>query len=104
MYTGSAKPFTMAYQTLFSGLGIHHRNQGTQITPTQFMKGSLMLVIDITHDNCASDGHTSLPDNGSILIEFKFDESLAEAVTNLLYQEFNASFQIDRLRKVTTDF
>jgi len=104
IYTGSAKPFTMAYQTLFNGLGIHHRNKGTQITPTQFMTGLFMLVFDITHVGCASDGHTSLPDNGSILIDLKFDESLAEAVTILLYQEFDTSFQIDRLRKVTTDF
>jgi hypothetical protein len=94
----------MAYQTLFSGLGIHHGNKGIKITPTQFMIGSFMLVFDLTHAGCALDGHTSLPDNGSIRIELKFDEALAEAVTILLYQEFDASFQIDRLRKVTTDF
>jgi hypothetical protein len=31
--TADAKNCTMAYQTLFSGLGIHHVNTGIQITP-----------------------------------------------------------------------
>jgi hypothetical protein len=59
--------------------------------------------LDLTPDGCASDGHTSLSDNGSIRIELKFDENLAEAVTILLYQEFDSSIKIDRLRNVTTD-
>jgi hypothetical protein len=102
--TASEKTCTMAYQTLFNGLGIHNGNKGIQITPTQFIKGSFMLVFDLTPDGCASDGHTSLPDNGNIRIELKFDEALAEAVTILLYQEFDASIQIDRLRNVTVGF
>jgi hypothetical protein len=74
----------MAYQTLFSGLGIHHGNTGIQITPAQFMKGSFILVFDLAPDGCASEGHTSFPENGSIRIELKFDGPLAEAVTILL--------------------
>jgi hypothetical protein len=93
----------MAYQTLFSGLGIHHGNTGIQITPAQFMKGSFMLIFDLTPDGCASDGHTSLSDNGNIRIELKFDEALVDAMTILLDQEFDASIQIDRLRNVLTD-
>ena len=94
----------MAYQTLFSGLGIHQVNTGIQITPTQFMKFSFMLIFDLTPDGCALDSHISLHDTGNIRIELKFEEALAEAVTILLYQEFDASIQIDRLRNVLTDF
>jgi hypothetical protein len=43
--TADSKTCTMAYQTLFSGLEIHHCNTGTQITPVQFMKGSFMLIL-----------------------------------------------------------
>ena len=39
--TADVNTCTMAYQTLFRGLGIHHGNTGIQITPTQFMKGDL---------------------------------------------------------------
>ena len=102
--TADTKTCTMAYQTLFSGLGIHEGNKGIQITLTQFTKGSFMLIFDLTPDGCASDGHTSLPDTGNIRIELKFDEALAEAVTILLYQKFDTSIQIDRLRNVLTHF
>ena len=94
--TVDAKTFTMAYQTLFRGLGIHHDSTGIQITPTEFMKGSFMLIFDLTPDGCGSDGHTSLPDKGIIRIQLKLDDALAEAVTIQLYQEFDASIQIDR--------
>jgi hypothetical protein len=79
----------MAYQTLFRGLRIYRENTSILITSTQFMKGSFMLMFDLTPDDCASDGHTSLPDNG-ISIELKFNEAPAEAVT-VLYQEFDTS-------------
>jgi hypothetical protein len=49
------------------------------------------------------DVHTRNPVNGNIRIELKFDEALAEG-TILLYQEFDASIQIDRLRNVLIDF
>jgi hypothetical protein len=75
-----------------------------QITPAQFLKGSFMLAFNLTPNGCASDGHISLPENGSICIKLKFDEALAEAVTILLYKEFDASIQIVRMRNVTTDF
>jgi hypothetical protein len=42
--TASAKNCTIAYQTLFSGLGIDHGNTGIQITPTQYMNRSFILV------------------------------------------------------------
>jgi hypothetical protein len=94
----------MAYQTLFSGVGIHHGKTGIQITPAQIMNVSFMLVFDLTSDSCASDGHTSLPENGSIRFALNYEEALAKAVTILLYLEFDSSIQLDRLTNVTTDF
>jgi 6-phosphogluconolactonase/glucosamine-6-phosphate isomerase/deaminase len=67
--TADEKTCTMTYQTLFRGLGIDDGNTGIYITPTQFMKGSFMLIFDLTLDGCASDGHTSLLDNGNTRIE-----------------------------------
>jgi hypothetical protein len=89
---------------MLSGVGIHHGNTGIQITVAQIMKGPFMLIFDLTPDGCASDVHTRLPDNGNIRIELKFDEALTEALTILLYQEFDASIRIDELRIVLTDF
>lgn len=97
---GSAKTYTMTYQSFLNVLGIHHGKSAS----TQFMKGSFMHVFNLTPDGCVSDGHTIPPENGSISIELKLDEALVEAVTIVLYQEFDDCIQIDRLKKVTTDF
>jgi hypothetical protein len=68
------------------------------------MKGYFMLLFDLTPDHSASEGHTSLADNGNIRIELKFDDALSDALTVLLYLEYDASVQIDRQRNLTTDF
>jgi hypothetical protein len=99
-----AKVCTMAYQTLFSGFGIHHGNTVIHITHAQFMKGSFMLVFDVTPVSYDSDGHTIVPYNGSNYFELKFDEAQHVAVTILHYHEFDASIHIDRLRNITTEF
>ena len=63
-----------------------------------------MLLFDLTLDRGASESHTSHPENGSIRIEWKFDKSLLEAITCLLYIEFDNSVLIDFQRTITTDF
>ena len=102
--TGHEKTTTLAYQTLFSGSGIHHGNAGIQITHDMFIKGYFMLLFDLTPDSAASEGHTSITENGSIRIDVKFDSALSAAITCLLYLEYDANIQIDALRNVVTDF
>jgi hypothetical protein len=55
LYTTNANTCTMDYQTLFSGFGIHNGNTDIQITPTQSMKRSFMIIIDLMPDGCASE-------------------------------------------------
>ena len=102
--TGQEKTTTMAYQTLFSGSGIHHGNSGIQITHDMFIKVYFMLFFDLTPDSAASEGHTSISENGSLRIDVKFDSDLTAAITCLLYLEYDANIQIDSLRNVITDF
>jgi hypothetical protein len=85
----------VAYQSLFTGLGIYHGKKGIQITSTQFIKGFFMLAFDLTPGGYASNGFTSLPENGNIRIEMKMDWAFTEAITILLYLEFDASIHID---------
>ena len=83
--TANTKITTMAYQTFFCCLGIHHANMDIQITHELYRKSYFMLLFDLTPDHSGSGGHTSLPDNGNIRIEFKFDYALSDALTVLLY-------------------
>jgi hypothetical protein len=88
---------------LFDGTGIHHSNAGLQITHDMFVNGYFKLLYDMTPDQAAS-GHTLPVDNGNIHIEFTFKEALKQAITCLLYLEYENSVRVDSLRNVTADF
>jgi len=60
-----------------------------------------MILYDLTPDLAASEGHASPPTNGDI--ELKFAKALPEAVTCLLYLEYDNSVRIDLARNVSTD-
>ena len=81
------KTSVLAYNTLFEGSGIRHSNVGLQLTHDMFVEGYFMPFFDLTHDRTASEGHVSLPDQGSIRMELKFDKAIADAITCLLYLE-----------------
>jgi len=102
--TGHEKTSVMAYNTLFEGSGIHHSNSGLQITHDMYIKGYFMLLFDLTPDLAASEGHTSPVDSGNIRIELSFKEAFKEAITCLLYLEYDNSVRVDSSRTVTTHF
>ena len=63
-----------------------------------------MLLFELTPDSAASEGYTSISENGSIRIDVKFDSALTAATACLFYLEYDANIQIAALRKVITDF
>jgi hypothetical protein len=93
----------VAYRTLFEGSGIHHSNTGLQITPDTYLNSCFVLLFDSTPDRASSDSHTSNPDNGNIKIVLKFAMALPDAITCLLYLEYDGSILIDDSRTVTID-
>jgi hypothetical protein len=60
-----------------------------------------MHLYDLTPDLAASEGHTSTVENGNIRIEFTFKEALTQAITCLLYLEYDNSVRVDSLRIIT---
>jgi len=93
----------MGYKTLFEGSSIHYSNSGLQVTHYMYINGYFVFLCDLTPDLAASEGYTSPVEGGNIRIELTFKEALKEAVTCLLYLEYN-SVGIDSLRTLTTDF
>ena len=94
----------MGYRTLFEGSGIHYSNTGLQITHDIYINGFFMVLFDLTADHLASKAHSSLPENGNIRIELRFSRPLPEAITCVLYLEYDGSVLIHFSRKVATDF
>ena len=94
----------MGYRSLFQASGIHHSKLGLQITHDMCIHGYFMLLFDQTPDRSASECHTSHHENGNISIELKFGTPLPEAITGMLYLDFEYSVPIDFSRNVTNDF
>ena len=97
------KTSVMGYRTLLEGSGIHHSNTGLQITH-MYINGYFMLLFDLTADHPASQTHTSLPENGNIRIELQFSRPLPEAITCVLYLEYDSTVLLNFSRNFTTDF
>jgi len=102
--TSNEKTSVFAYNTLFEGSGLRHSNAGLQVTHRKFIAGYLMLLFDLTPYRAASEGHISLPDQGNIRLEFRFDKPLFEAITCLLYLEYDNCVCIDQLCTISADF
>jgi len=94
----------MGYRTQFEASEIHHSNTGLQITHNMYINGFFMLNFDLIPERGVSEDHTSHQENGSIRIELKFNKPFPEAITCLLYLEFDNSVLIDFERTFTTDF
>jgi len=94
----------MGYRTLFEVSGIHHSVAGHQITHHMFGNGYFMLLFDLTPVQGAPDAHTFHPEQGIIRVELKFTKHLREAMTCLLYLEFDNTLLINTARNVTTDY
>ena len=88
------KTSVMGYRTVFEGSGIHHSNTGLQITHDMHINGLFMLLFYLTPDHGASEAHKSLPENGYITIELQFSSPLFEAITCLLYLEYDSTVLI----------
>ena len=89
------KTSVRVYRTLLQGVGIHHSNAGHQITNDMIVNVYFILLFDLTRDQGVSEAHTSHPEQGNIRVELKFAKPLPEAITCLLYLEFNNSVLIN---------
>ena len=58
-----------------------------------------MLLFVLTPDHAASESHISHPTR-AIRLELQFDKPISEAITCLLYLEYENCVRIDKLRTV----
>lgn len=94
---------TRGYNTLFDGIGIRYHDRGHQITKELYDKGAFMLAFDLTADHSYDSHYNNLLNQGTLRIEGRFEKALADAVTCLVYCEFDATLHIDRNRNITSN-
>ncbi|XP_044005562.1 uncharacterized protein LOC122850488 [Aphidius gifuensis] len=94
-----------AYHTLFSATGIHFGDHGMQIDRDSYRKGYTLFASDLTPDLSAhSAGHWNLFKSGSLRIEVRSSEALAQVVNCLVYAEYDNIIEIDSSRQVIMDY
>lgn len=91
---------TRGYNTLFNGTGIHYYDKGHQITKNLYDNGHFMLAFDLTSDRSYNSLAANYSNTGNIRIEGKFSGQLQEAVTCLIFCEFDSLIEIDKNRVV----
>ena len=80
------------YRTLFDRYSINHSKSGLQITRDMYIDGCFKPLLNFTYDRADLEGHSSHPVNGYIRYELKFNLPLPEAITCLLYIQYDNSF------------
>lgn len=96
--------YLASYQSLFTSSGTFFSDSGNGITREDYPRGFALLGFDLTEDLSASDNHLSIPRQGSLRLDLTFADALAEAITVILYAEFDNILEIDRDRQVYIDY
>lgn len=96
--------YLQSYLSLYSSSGVYFSDTGNAITRDAYAKGYGLVGFDLTEDQSASDNHLSLPRQGSLRLDIQFSKPLTEAVTLIIYAEFDNIIEIDRDRQVFIDY
>ena len=102
--TDTGGQFMEAYQTLFTGTGKFHSDQGNNITRNDYWQGYGLFVFDLSPEGCDSTDMIALKQKGNLSIEIVFSNALTEAINLFCYGEFDNIIEIDRQRNVLYDF
>jgi hypothetical protein len=100
------KTCVMGYESLFSGTNMFFQNMGNDISRTEYANGgNCLFVFDLTADNSSNcTDHWNILRRGNLRLNIRFKEALKEAVTCIVYGEFNNTLEIDINRRMRVDY
>lgn len=97
--------FSEAYNTLFTGTGVHFSNHTHTLTRADFIGGYALYCYDLTQDLSAHlPSHWNLVRHGSIRVDLGFSGALEAPVNLIMYGEFENVIEIDKRRNVSLDY
>ena len=99
----AASKYILAYSTLFSVTGKLHKDEGIDITRTDYSNWYALYAFDLTPD-LAEGGHFNLLRQGNVRLELKFGGALAETTNVIVYAEFENIIEIDEQRNIIFDY
>ena len=89
--------------SLFSGTGKLQKDEGNDIERNDFPGGYAIYAFDLTPD-LAEEGHLNLARDGTVRVDMKFANALANTINVIAYAEFENIIEIDRNRNVLFDY
>ncbi|KAK3933085.1 hypothetical protein KUF71_017346 [Frankliniella fusca] len=92
------------YNTLFSGTGIHWKDEGNGISWSDYPKGNTLFVFDLSPDLSASEPHWNLQRQGTMRLDLRFAAPLPQPINCVVYAEFQNLIEIDKDRNVIVDY
>ncbi|KAK3929539.1 hypothetical protein KUF71_003546 [Frankliniella fusca] len=92
------------YNTLFSGTGIHWKDEGNGISWSDYPKGNTLFVFDLSPDMSASEPHWNLQRQGTMRLDLRFAAPLPQPINCVVYAEFQNLIEIDKDRNVIVDY
>jgi len=95
--------FVSAYLSLFSGTGKLNKDEGTDISRSEYPRGYCLYAFDLTPDLAEND-HFNLQKDGSLRLDLKFGAALPVTINVICYGEFENCLEIDRSRNVLFDY
>jgi len=95
--------YISAYMSMFSALGKYNRDEGNDISRTDFAEGYGIYCFGLTVDLSENESF-NLARRGTVRIDMKFGTALPYTVTVVAYAEFENIIEIDRNRNVVFDF
>jgi hypothetical protein len=90
------------YASLFGGTSKTNKNEGNDISRSEYVNEYTLFAYDLTLD-LAEDDHLNLTRQGIVRLDLKFAKALAPTMTVVCYAEFHNVIEVDRNRTVVID-
>lgn len=101
----SKKLYVDAYQTLFTGTGLHFMDLGNGISRNDYPSGFCLFAFDLSADlSAGKNSHWNPLRHGTVRIEVRFEEELQNTVNCIIYAEYDNILEVDSARQVTLDY
>lgn len=95
--------YVRSFHQLFSETGLASKNEGNNISLSDFGKGFSLFVFDLS-PSLLDGNQIELVRSGSLRVELKFSDPLSSSIHVLVYGELDSLIEIDKTRSVVTDY
>jgi hypothetical protein len=102
----AANTYAREYAMLYQGLRKLARDTDIDISYEDFENGYALFMFNLAGDNAppSGSGHAQPLERGNLTLNMLFKTALPESINVVLFAFFDSAIQIDRDRRVTTDF